>query len=125
MARILIIEDEFDVADLYRLTLELEGHEIVAIYDDPRDALPHPDRPEKPLLEPDLIILDERLRGISGTSYLPRLRATFPETRILVATADPAIGPWALMRGADDVKHKPFAMRQLRRYVDFILAPSR
>jgi two-component system response regulator VanR len=122
MARILIIEDEPDVADLYRLTLEIEGHEVVAVHQDPREILPGRAETADSLPEPDLIILDERLKGLSGTEYLPRIRSTYPEARILVATADPDIGSWAVTNGADEVRHKPFTMQQLRENVASLLA---
>jgi two-component system response regulator VanR len=112
VARILILEDEPDLADLYRLTLEGEGHEVVGIFEDPREpvrrASEHPGAPR-----PDLIIVDERLAGLSGTEHIPLLRAAFPGARVLVATADPAAGKRALLDGADGVKQKPFHIQEL------------
>lgn len=120
MRRVLILEDEPDLADLYRLTLEGEGYEVLGIYCDPREPIgiasgTHP--PPKP----DLIILDERLSGLSGTEFLPELRITFPEARILVATADPAAGRRALTEGADLARQKPFTLQELLRDIALLL----
>jgi len=57
MARILIFEDETDIAELYRLELEDRGHEVLGIHADPEEVL----QPREGMLllqNPDLILLD-------------------------------------------------------------------
>ena len=73
MANILIVEDEGDIAELYRLFLQSEGHTVVGVYADPNEALGEAGR----RAAPDLVILDERLGGRSGSAYLPDFRAAF------------------------------------------------
>jgi DNA-binding response OmpR family regulator len=109
MTRILILDDEADLGELYRMALEAAGYEVVGIFDDPQVPLSRP----PPELDPDVIVLDERLRGLSGISFLPRLRATFPRARILFASADPDAVERALRESADAAKKKPFSLGEL------------
>ena len=86
MGKILIIEDDVDQAELYRLSLEHQGHQVLRIVSD------FPGKHQWKGEVPDLVILDERLRGRSGRVLIPSLRKTFPEVRILMLTADPVSG---------------------------------
>ena len=114
MARVLIIEDERDIRELYKLVLEDSGHEVIGCFSEPRSAIASP--PPGP--RPDVIILDERLSGVSGTSFLDELRDRFPGVKILVATADPDAAATARARGADEAKEKPFPVAELAGIID-------
>lgn len=107
MGRVLIIEDEVDQAELYRMALEGAGHEVVGLVS----------TFEAPSLRkakaPDLVILDERLGGRSGSALIPEIRKSFPEARILILTADPDVAETAVKIGADDGRMKPLPMAQL------------
>jgi DNA-binding response OmpR family regulator len=120
MRRVLILEDEPDLADLYRMTLEGEGYEVLGIFCDPREpiGIAASSAPPPP---PDLIILDERLSGLSGTEFLPDLRDAFPDAKILVATADPVAGRRAVSGGADLARQKPFTLQDLMRDIALLL----
>lgn len=66
--RILLIEDDPSLAEMYRLKLAVEGHEVrIAVdgEDGLNTALEHP---------PDLLLLDIRLPGIDGLTLLAELR---------------------------------------------------
>ncbi len=106
MARILIIEDEVDQAELYRMALEGAGHEVEA-GDDFKEA-----RARKGGA-PDLVLLDERLGGRSGSALIPKLRAAWPAARILVLTADPDVAETAVEKGADEGRMKPLPLAHL------------
>lgn len=110
MARVLILEDEADLVDLYRDALEADGHIVWGAYPDPREALA---RAEEGGPVPDAILLDERLGPLSGSYFIPELRRAFPRARIILATADPDIAESALLLGADLAKQKPFPLRGL------------
>lgn len=109
MASILIIEDEVDLAELYGMALESAGHTILGIFDDPEIPLLHP----APRLDPDIIVLDERLRGRSGMAFLPDVRQAFPRARILFASADPYAVEVAIRSCADAARKKPFPLEEL------------
>jgi CheY-like chemotaxis protein len=83
-ARVLLIEDHADVADLYQLKLQLEGYRVaVARTGGTGLALANS-------LLPDLILLDLHLPGIDGLDLLARLRAQ-DDTRgtpVVIVTED-------------------------------------
>ena len=107
MAKILIIEDDVDQAELYRMALEHAGHLVVgSVFD-----LPEGKAIEGPA--PDLVILDERLKGKSGITLIPRIRSEYPATRVLVLTADPDVAEGAREFGADEGRKKPLALNDL------------
>ena len=72
--------------------------------------------------KPDLIILDERLRGRSGTAFIPTLRRTYPRARILLVTADPDAAEAAPQHGADRGVRKPVPLNQLVGHIRETLA---
>jgi DNA-binding response OmpR family regulator len=114
MPKILILEDDPDIAELYRQGLALAGYEVVGISADPLSAMAGP--------APDVILLDERLGPLSGSRAIPDLRRAFPGARIVLATADEDAAERARARGADGVEAKPFPLARLVRDLDALLA---
>lgn len=84
MAKILLVEDEPDTRELVRLTLELDGHDVVeAGSAEEGVARAHASHP-------DLILMDLSLGGqFDGLEATKRLRAdpAFEETPIVALTA--------------------------------------
>lgn len=108
MARILLVEDEVELAALIREALEQAGHHVLLAFDGPSGLLLA--RQENP----DLIILDLRLPGIDGLDVLRALRRELL-VPVLILTArgtefDRVLG---LELGADDYVVKPFSLREL------------
>ena len=66
--RVLFVEDDLSVAQMYRLRLELDGYTVDIAADGPA-AL------EKARSLPDIIFLDIRLPKLDGISVLEKLRA--------------------------------------------------
>jgi DNA-binding response OmpR family regulator len=121
MARILIFEDESDIAELYRLELEDRGHQVLGIYVDPAEVL-EPKEGLNLVLSPDLIVLDERLGSLSGVKFLKKLRRAFPAARILVVSADPDALERGLSGGADGVSKKPLLLKRLVQDIEMVLS---
>jgi two-component system, OmpR family, response regulator len=108
MAKILVVDDEENIAQTLKYNLVREGYEVL-ISGDGRQALELFKR-EKP----DLVILDLMLPGMNGLDVCRNLRqiSTVP---ILMLTAreeevDKILG---LELGADDYMTKPFNLREL------------
>ena len=120
MAAILIVEDEADLRELYRLALESAGHVILGCTENPEDPL----RAGRPPQAPDLVILDERLGQRSGTNYLARFRAAFPRARMVLVTADPEAVQSALRQGFDVAARKPVTLRRLVEEVGVLLGKN-
>ncbi|MBM4183596.1 MAG: response regulator transcription factor [Gemmatimonadetes bacterium] len=109
MTRILLVEDNADLAFGLRATLEFEGYDVDLVSDG-REAN---DRIGK--LEPALVILDLMLPGLDGYEVLSRLRKTGNRTPVLVLTArgEEADVLTGFERGADDYVMKPFSTAEL------------
>ena len=106
--KILIIEDEMKIARFTELELAHEGYEV-AIAADGREGL------EKALSwQPDLIVLDLMLPGLSGIEVCRRVRME-SEVPILMLTAKDDVSDkvMGLDMGADDYMTKPFAIEEL------------
>ncbi|WP_428978642.1 response regulator transcription factor [Alicyclobacillus mengziensis] len=106
--RILIVEDEQDIAGFLKLEFEHEGYEVKCCHDG-RSALE-----EARGSEWHLIILDIMLPGINGMEICRRIRAD-SDVPIIMLTArhtvpDKVAG---LDSGADDYVVKPFAIEEL------------
>lgn len=106
--RILIVEDEDDIAQLMRFNLEEEGF-LVSISANGMDAA---GKIERNL--PDAIILDLMLPGMGGLEILKKVRAKFDLPIIMVtARAGETDAVLGLELGADDYIRKPFSPREL------------
>ena len=118
--RVLIVEDEQDIAGLIKHTLERSGEADAEIVGSGDAALKSvTDRP------PDLIILDLNLPVISGVEVcrILRSRPDVPRIPIIMLTArtsedDRVTG---LDQGADDYVTKPFSLRELSARVRAVL----
>lgn len=108
-SRILVIEDELQIADFLTRGLREEGYHVEHVADGQSawhrlqvDAW-------------DLILLDWWLPGIDGLQLLQRFRQTNRTTPVLFLTARDAVSQRVagLDAGADDYLTKPFAFEEL------------
>ena len=121
--RILVIEDEADIADLLRYNLKKEGFEVDAASDGERGL----DLARTKTY--DLVVLDLMLPGIDGHEVCRRLRgdARTEHVPIIMVTSkseetDVLVG---LSLGADDYVTKPFSVKELMARVKVVLRRSR
>jgi DNA-binding response OmpR family regulator len=116
VARVLVIEDDPNVAEVVTRYLEREGYEVDAVADGAeglRRALADP---------PDLVVLDLMLPSLSGVEVCRRLRAAVPVPVImLTARGEEADRIAGLELGADDYMAKPFSPRELTARVKAVL----
>lgn len=108
--RVLVVEDDADIADLIRVNLHELGVQI-DLQDQGNIAL------EQGLSgDYALLILDVMLPGLSGLDICRQVREKYPQQAIIMLTAknsetDRVLG---LELGADDYMTKPFSVRELQ-----------
>ena len=119
MARVLIVEDSADIAELIKHYLERAGYETT-VQSSGRDALLA--ARQSP---PDAVILDVMLPGMDGMQVCQALRAesTTAAVPILMLTArgEEADRVRGLELGADDYVTKPFSPKELVARVQALL----
>jgi two-component system alkaline phosphatase synthesis response regulator PhoP len=117
VARILLIEDNRDLAYGLRNNLEIDGH-VVETAETGEAALT-----AIAASPPELVVLDLMLPGLDGYQVLRRLRASGHELPVLILTArveeaDKVLG---FRLGADDYVTKPFGVLELLARVGALL----
>ena len=107
--RVLVVEDDEDIAQALQRSLRMEGYEVRAAADG-RAALEHGRS-----FAPDLVILDLGLPGLDGLEVARSLRAE-DDVPILILTARDALEARVegLDAGADDYLVKPFDVNELK-----------
>jgi DNA-binding NtrC family response regulator len=113
---VLVVEDQRDQRDLYRLFLESAGHEVI-LASNAEEAEALLDAGSQAL--PDVALLDIRLPGRSGLSLMDTLSRRRPTMPVIVATSsrDVEHAIFALRRGAVDYLIKPVLQEDLLRAV--------
>ena len=121
MARILVVEDDPETADIIGSSLRAQGHEVVWL-DDGRAALARLEAERF-----DVITLDRMLPGLDGLGLAARLRARRIQTPILMLSAlgDVDERVEGLRAGGDDYLAKPFAVSELAMRVEVLLRRNR
>jgi DNA-binding response OmpR family regulator len=106
--RVLVVEDDADIAGVLRRSLDKEGYEVRVAGDGPA-ALS-----ESGLFEPDAVVLDLGLPRLDGVEVCRRLRED-GDVPILILTARDAVDSRVegLDSGADDYLVKPFEREEL------------
>ena len=106
--RALIIEDEEDISNLIRFTLEEEGF-LASVSYNGMDAW---NKIERHL--PDIIVLDLMIPGLNGLDLCKKVKSRYEVPIIMVtARSGETDAVLALELGADDYVRKPFSPREL------------
>jgi DNA-binding response OmpR family regulator len=107
--RILVIEDDVQLACRIGSALAKVGHDLIIVHNGERalDAATQTSF--------DLIVLDVILPGIDGFEVLKRLHSRCASSRVLIVSARSDVKDRiaGLQLGADDYLPKPFAIREL------------
>jgi two-component system alkaline phosphatase synthesis response regulator PhoP len=119
MTRVLVVEDNADLAFAVTTALQSEGFEVAVASTGPEGVARARDA--------ELIILDLMLPGFDGYRVIRTLREDGITTPILVLTArgEEADKVKGLRLGADDYVTKPFGAMELLARVDALLRRSR
>src|SRR5881398_4076189 len=107
-ARVLVVEDDGEIAEVLRRSLRLEGYEV-RLAGDGVQALD-----ESSLFEPDAVVLDLGLPRLDGIEVCRELRKE-GDVPILILTARDGVDARVegLDSGADDYLVKPFERQEL------------
>ena len=116
-ARVLVVEDNPDLAYGLRNSLEIAGHDVVVAADGPEGVERARD------CDPDVIVLDLMLPGMDGYRVLRTIREERLEMPVLILTArgeeaDKVLG---FRLGADDYVTKPFGVLELLARIEALL----
>jgi two-component system, OmpR family, alkaline phosphatase synthesis response regulator PhoP len=117
MTRILVVEDNVDLAFGLRNNLEIEGYEVELAHDGPVGLSLAQQQ------QFDLVILDLMMPGLDGFRVLKSLRERGDRSPVLILTArgqeeDKVRG---LRLGADDYVTKPFGVLELLARIEALL----
>ena len=106
--RVLVIEDEPGLADSVRYALDIEGFDVL-VADSGVTGLE-----SARVNQPDLVLLDLMLPGMSGLDVCRQIRLSSDVPIIMLTAKDAESDKVAgLELGADDYMTKPFSMREL------------
>jgi two-component system OmpR family response regulator len=107
--RVLVVDDEVNIAELISMALRYEGWEVssahtgIAAVSAAKDVVP------------DAVVLDMMLPDIDGMEVLRRMRGTQPDVPVVFLTAKDAVEDRiaGLTAGGDDYVTKPFSLEEL------------
>jgi len=112
MSKILIIDDEIDLVNLLKDSLENRGHTVLTAFDGEEGI-------RKAKEQPDIIILDIMMPGIDGYEVIRRIRdAIFCPIIFLSAKQSETDMIKGLALGGDDYLTKPFSLNELLARID-------
>lgn len=116
MKNILVVDDNKDIADMLRLTLELSGYKSTATYSG-KDCLQHLSQDTF-----DLLLLDIAMPGITGVDILKKIKTepAISKTKVVFITASSPtddIIDTLLKQGALEVVKKPITEKILLKTV--------
>lgn len=102
--RILIVDDEVGIRKILKQILNEEGY-VVRTAENGYDAMQITHE-----FRPDLILMDQKMPGISGIEVTEKIKAHYPNQTIIIITAHGAVSfaVEAIKKGAYDYLEKPF-----------------
>jgi putative two-component system response regulator len=119
--KILVIDDELQIRRLIRKGLSRAGYECIEV-NDPREVLKRIE-----VDNPELVILDIKMPGMSGRDLLPEIVNSYPEIGVIMSTAvvDPCTIIECMKLGAQDYIPKPFEVEEIISSVEKVLEMKR
>lgn len=109
MSKVMVVDDEESITSLFRMALEKEGYQVIDVTSG-EECLKRLEREN-----PDLVLLDIMMPGMSGMQVLEEIRKVAPDTASIVVTAhaslDSAIS--AVRYGANGYITKPFNINEV------------
>ena len=118
MASIMVVDDVIDAGVLIRRILSRLGHEV-AVFSEEEEALDHVEKHGV-----DLVILDIKLKKMTGVEVLEEIKKRSPGTRAIMLTGYPTLetARESVRLGADEYCVKPIDKDELEAKVSEVLA---
>ena len=109
MSTILIVEDDVNINEMLKVALQKEGYSCIQAFSGTEGRLVLSQE------EPDLVLLDLMLPGMSGETLLEEIRQTKRAVPVIVLSARDEMDSKVdmLLSGADDYVVKPFDLAVL------------
>lgn len=113
MKKVLFVDDDFAIRDVYQTVFERAGFDITTLENG--ESIMSGD-----FEEPDIFIIDKQLYGADGVELcrLLKKRLVHADTPVILFSASPRIKELADDAGADDFLEKPFGIKTLLDMVD-------
>jgi len=107
--RVLVVDDEVNIAELISLALRYEGWQVQMAHTGMKAVAAAKE------FEPDAVVLDMMLPDFDGLEVLRRVRVTQPDLPVVFLTAKDAVEDRVagLTAGGDDYVTKPFSLEEV------------
>ena len=107
--RVLVVDDEVNIAELISMALRYEGWQVTTAHTGSGAVAAAAD------VRPDAVVLDLMLPDFDGLEVMRRMRATAPDVPVLFLTARDAVEDRVagLTAGGDDYVTKPFSLEEV------------
>ncbi|GAB2755801.1 response regulator transcription factor [Nocardioides salsibiostraticola] len=107
--RVLVVDDEVNIAELISMALRYEGWDVKAAHTGTAAVAAALD------VRPDAVVLDMMLPDFNGLEVLRRMRTTDPDVPVLFLTAKDSVEDRVagLTAGGDDYVTKPFSLEEV------------
>ena len=110
-AKVLIIEDDRDLASLFKIVLEMSGFEVSAVHDGAKGVEVLTTQPL-----PDAVMLDMHLPGVSGEEIYALMTERGDTHRVVICSADVQLVERYKSLGANAIT-KPTPIDDLQRLI--------
>jgi DNA-binding response OmpR family regulator len=114
--KVLIIEDDHDLANLFKIVLEMSGFEVSAVHDGAKGLEVLTTQPF-----PDAVMLDMHLPGVSGEDIYALMTERGNAHRVVICSADVQLVEHYKLLGANAIT-KPVPINDLQRMVKDIVS---
>jgi two-component system, OmpR family, response regulator len=107
--RVLVVDDEVNIAELISMALRYEGFEVATAHTGSRAVT------AAKTFRPDAVVLDMMLPDFDGMEVLRRMRSSDPGVPVLFLTARDSVEDRVagLTAGGDDYVTKPFSLEEV------------
>jgi len=107
--RVLVVDDEVNIAELISMALRYEGFEVATAHTGSKAVT------AAKTFRPDSVVLDMMLPDFDGMEVLRRMRSQHPDVPVLFLTARDSVEDRVsgLTAGGDDYVTKPFSLEEV------------